>query len=180
MDKAYLFDRDTSLGEFPPNIIIDVKTAVAFRSVYFSEYKLFCFRVCLFLLYTIDFVHSIFNLAVWVIWQHRVNHSLVESKFTPVIRDFEHIVDVRLDKPCTDFLGSFRKVSDHFGLYLAWLGLDIMVIDLWHGELEHIGSLNIRNLTEHLHKLWQVIEFCKSRLSTVVRTLGNDFVKTLS
>ena len=54
-----------------------------------------------------------------------------------------------------------------------------MVIDLWHGELEHIGSLNIRNLTEHLHKLWQVIEFCKSRLSTVVRTLGVEFVKIL-
>ena len=89
------------------------------------------------------------------------------------------IVNVRLDKPCPDFLSPLRKGSYHFGLYLTRLSLNIVVIDLWHGELEHIGSLNIRNLTEHLHKLWQVIEFCKSRLSTVVRTLGNEFVKMI-
>ncbi|EEF93022.1 hypothetical protein CATMIT_02330 [Catenibacterium mitsuokai DSM 15897] len=40
--------------------------------------------------------------------------------------------------------------------------------------------MNVRNLSEHLHKLWQVIKFCKSRLSTVVRTLGNEFVKMIS
>ena len=79
----------------------------------------------------------------------------------------------------TDFLGSLGKVGDHFCLYLARLGLDIVVIDLWNGELQHIGGLNVRNLSEHLHKLWQVIKFCKSRLSTVVRTLGNEFVKMI-
>ena len=47
----------------------------------------------------------------------------------------EHIVDVRLDKPCPDFLSPLRKGSYHLGLYLARLGLNIVVIDLWHGEL---------------------------------------------
>ena len=54
-----------------------------------------------------------------------------------------------------------------------------MVIDLWNGELQHIGGLNVRNLSEHLHKLWQVIELGKSRLGSVVCTLGVEFVKIL-
>ena len=171
MDKSYLFGRNTSLGELPPNIIINIKAAVIFRSGEVAEHKLRCFRVGVFLQDTIDIIHAGIDLAVGVIGQHRVNHSLVECKFSPVIRDFEHIVDVRLNSSGTDFLGSLGKVGDHFCLYLARLGLDIVVIDLWNGELQHIGGLNVRNLSEHLHKLWQVIKFCKSRLSTVVRTL---------
>ena len=135
MDKPHLFGRNATLGKFPPNIVINIKATVIFRGGEVGEHKLRCFRVGVFLPDTIDIVHAGVNLAVWVIGQHRVNHSLVESKFPPVIRDFEHIVNVRLDSSGTDFLGSLCKVGDHFCLYLARLGLDIVVIDLWNGEL---------------------------------------------
>ena len=73
--------------------------------------------------------------SVFDIWQHRVNHSLVKSQFPSVIGYLEHIVDVWLDKPCPDFLSPLRKGSYHLSLHLARLGLNIVVIDFWHGEL---------------------------------------------
>ena len=78
-------------------------------------------------------------------------------------------------EPCTDFLCPLRKPRHHFRLDLARLGLDIVVIDLWHGELQHIGGLDVRNLTEHLHQFWQVVELCKPCLCSVIRPLWGEF-----
>ena len=135
MDKPYLLGRNATGDELFPNIIIDIKCAVILRGRQVAKYELRCPCVGVFLPDTVHIVDTGVDLTVWVIGQHRVNHSLVKSKFTPVIRDFEHIVDVRLNKPCPDFLGSLGKGSHHFGLYLARLGLYIVVIDLWYEEL---------------------------------------------
>ena len=50
---------------------------------------------------------------------------------------------------------------------------------LRHGELEHIGCLNVCGLLEHGHKLRQVIELGKPRFGAVARALGVEFVKIL-
>ena len=55
--------------------------------------------------------------------------------FSSIIGYLEHIVNVRLDKPCPDFLSPLRKGSYHLSLHLARLGLNIVVIDRWHREL---------------------------------------------
>ena len=134
MDKPYLLGRDTTGNQFLTHIIVDVECAVILRSGEVAKHKLRSFCVCIFLPDTVHIVDTGVDLAVRVIWQHRVNHSLVESKVAPVIGDFEHIVNIRLYKPCPDFLSSACKSSYHFGLYLARLGLDIVVIDFRHGE----------------------------------------------
>ena len=87
---------------------------------------------------------------------------MVECQLAPVIRDFQHIVDIWLYKSVTGFLGSLCERSNHFRLNFARSDLDIAVIDLWHGELQHIGGLNVGYLTEHLHQLWQVVKLGKS------------------
>jgi len=135
VDKPYLLGRDTAGNQFLTHIIIDAECAVILRSGEVAEHKLRGFCVGVFLPDTVHIVDTGIDLAVRVIWQHRVNHSLVESKVAPVIGDFEHIINIRLNKPCPDFLSSACKSSYHFGLYLARLGLYIVVIDLWYGEL---------------------------------------------
>ena len=89
--------------QFLPHIVIDIESAVIFRSGQVAEYKLCRLCIGMFRPDTVHIVHAGIDLTVWVIWQHRVNHPLVECQFPSVIRDFEHIVDVRLHKPCTDF-----------------------------------------------------------------------------
>ena len=74
------------------------------------------------------------DLAFWVVRQHRVNHSLVKGKFSSVIGHFQHIIDLRLNKPCPYLFCPLSKRSYHFYLYLTWLGLDIVIVDLWHRE----------------------------------------------
>ena len=134
VNKAYLLRRDTTGYQFLPHIVIDIESTVIFRGGQVAEHKLCRFGIGVFLPDTVHIIHAGIDFTVWVIWQHRVNHSLVKSQFPPVIGYLEHIVDVRLDKPCPDFLSPLRKGSYHFGLYLARLGLNIVVIDLWHGE----------------------------------------------
>ena len=135
MDKPYLLGRNATGNQLLPNIIIDIECAVILRGGQVAENKLSSLCVGVFLPDTVHIVDTGVDLAVWVIGQHRVNHSLVEGKFTPVIRDFEHIVDVRLDKPCPHFFSSLCKPCHHIGLDFTRLGLDIVIIDLWYGEL---------------------------------------------
>ena len=83
----------------------------------------------------VHIIHAGVDLAVGVVWQHGVYHPLVECQLAPVIGDFEHVVDVRLDLSCPYFLGSFGKPRHHFRLYLAGLGLDVVVVYFRYGEL---------------------------------------------
>ena len=134
MDKPYLLGRDTTGNQLLTHIVINIESAVILRGGKVAEYKLCSFCVGVILPDTIHIVDAGVDLAIRVIRQHRVNHSLVESQLASVIRDFEHIINVRLYKPCPDFLSSACKSSYHFGLYLARLGLDIVVIYFRHGE----------------------------------------------
>ena len=70
-----------------------------------------------------------------VVWQHGVNQPLIKGKFPPVVDHFEHIVNLRLYKPCTDFFCPLRKGSHHIGLYFDRLCLDVVVVDIGAGEL---------------------------------------------
>ena len=135
MDKPYLLGRNTTGNQLLTHIVIDIECAVILRGREVAEHKLCSFCIGVFLPDTVHIVDTGIDLAVWVIRQHRVNHSLVESQLAPVICDFEHIINIRLYKPCSDFLSPFCKRSYHFGLYLARLSLDIVVIDLRYGEL---------------------------------------------
>ena len=135
VDKSYLLRRNTTGYQFLPHIVIDIESTVIFRGGKVTEHKLCRFGIGVFLPDTVHIIHAGIDFTVWVIWQHRVNHSLVKSQFPSVIGYLEHIVDVRLDKPCPDFLSPLRKGSYHLSLHLARLGLNIVVIDFWHGEL---------------------------------------------
>ena len=135
MNKPYLLGRDTTGNQLLTHIVIDIESAVILRGGEVAKHKLRSFCVGVILPDAVHIVDAGADLAVWVIRQHRVNHSLVESQLAPVIRDFEHIINVRLYKSRPDFLSPFCKRSYHFALYLARLGLDIVVIDLRHGEL---------------------------------------------
>ena len=53
-----------------------------------------------------------------------------------------------------------QKSSD---LFMKCRYLD-EITGIWHGELQHISGLDVRNLTEHLHQLWQVVELREPRL----------------
>ena len=134
MNKPYLFGGNTTGNQLLTHIVINIESAVILRGGKVAEDKLCSFCIGVILPDTIHIVDAGIDFAALVIGQHRVNHSLVKSKFTPVIRDFEHIINVRLYKPCPDFLSSLCQRSYHFTLYLARLCLDIVVIYFRHGE----------------------------------------------
>ena len=136
MDKSYLLRRNTTGYQFLPHIVVDIESTIIFRGGgQVAEHKLCRFGIGVFLPDTVHIIHTGIDFTVWVIWQHGVNHSLGKSQFSSVIGYLEHIVNVRLDKPCPDFLSPLRKGSYHFGLYLTRLSLNIVVIDRWHREL---------------------------------------------
>ena len=143
MDKSYLLRRNTTGYQFLPHIVVDIESTVIFRSRKVAEHKLCRFGIGVFLPDTVHIIHAGVDLAVFKVWQHRVDKPLVKCQLAPIICDFQHIVDIRLYKSVTDFLGSLCEGSNHFRLDFARSDLDIAVVDLWHGELQHISGLNI-------------------------------------
>ena len=174
MDKPYLFGRDATGNQLFPDVIVDIKSPVIFRGRQVTEHQLGCFRIRIFFPDTVHVVHTGIHLAVGIIRQHGINHSLVKGKFSPIVGNLEHVVNIRLHKPCTDFFCSFGKGSDQFRLDFTWLGLDVVVLDRRNRELQHIGGLNIRHLPEHQHQLRQVEKLGKAGFRPVIGSLRSQ------
>ena len=62
---------------------------------------------------------------------------------------------------------------------LGWLHGYVMVVDRWHGKVEHIGGLNVSHLFEHGDKLGEVVKAGKSCFGAIARAFGVEFVKIL-
>ena len=93
--------------------------------------------------------------------------------------DLEHIIDSRIHHAVAYPLGAFRKRDDHLLLMRRGLHGYIVVADCWNGEVQHIGSLHIRNLLEHGNEFGKIIKTGEPCLCTIARSFGVEFVKIL-
>ena len=74
-----------------------------------------------------------------------------------------------LGRAGTHFLRACRQSLHHLNLNVAGRGFDIVIIDLWNREFQHIRSLNVRHLAEHLHEFGEIIEAGKAGFQPVIR-----------
>ena len=73
------------------------------------------------------------------------------------------------------FLRLFFLFSGIFGR----LRHDVVVFHLRGGQVQLVGSLDVRHFFEQVHQLWQVKELGKPCSCPVAGSLGVEFVKTL-
>ena len=75
---------------------------------------------------------------------------------------------------------ALRKGLDHFLLMFGRLRHDVVVFHLRGGQVQLVGSLDVRHFFEQVHQLWQVKELGKPCSCPVAGSLGLDFVKRFS
>ena len=169
MNKGDFLCGNAALHELCLEVVVHVECAVIVRRREVAEYKL---RQLLFFAlfpYAIDVVHAGVDLAFLVIWQHTVHKPLIERQFPAVIGDFQHIIHGWLDHAVSHTFGALRKGGDHIPLMLGGLHGYVMVVDRWHGKIQHIGGLNVSHLFEHGDKLGEVVKAGKSCFGAIAR-----------
>ena len=105
-----------------------------------------------------DIVHTLVDFGARLIRQQLVDDPLVQTQLAPVAGDLEHIVLGRVHRTAV-YLG--RPLGErlyHLFLDFGGLGHDVVVLHLRRGQMQLVGSLNIRHLFEQVHQLRQVEE----------------------
>ena len=116
-------------------------------------------------------VHAHIDFACRLIGKIRIDDTLVESEFTTVGGNAEHIVNRRVNCSCVNFSGSFGKLLHHSLLDFGGL-CHFVVIDCFRRwEVELVGGFDVCRFFEQVHKLRQIKELCKTSSRTVACTL---------
>ena len=92
VDKFDLIGGDSLRYEFLANIIVHVEAAVALWSRKVAEYKLCGFLIRCMLPNLVDILHAGIDLTSIIVAKSRVDKSLIEGGFSPVVGDEEHII----------------------------------------------------------------------------------------
>ena len=125
-----------------------------------------------------DFVNLVegkIHFAVRVVAGRSAQEAQVERRFAAFTGNFEHVVFARIDTTFLQRLRPRSKFADELlQLPCAWRANDLWFPggDLRHGQFEHVGRLNIRDLPELLHQLRNIYEPGKSCIQSVARCVG--------
>ena len=114
------------------------------------------------------------DLAGRIIQQQRIDEPLIEAELAPIAGDLEHVVHRGIDLLIMDCCCTFRKRLHHFLLLRGGFDHDCFVLHIGRGELKLIRRLDVRNLTEDIHQLWQVEELRKARARPIACTLRSQ------
>ena len=94
-----------------------------------------------------------------------VNSTRVQTEQPRFVRNFEHIVNRRLNRSVVDCLGTLCEYLHIRLLELVRLCHDCLrlaALELGDGQIQHIRCSDVRELLVHLHKLGQVRELRKA------------------
>ena len=182
MDELYLLFGNATRHQFVPNIVVHIKAVRAGCAQIAENHLRGALRLCSFPNGK-DPLHASIRLAVGVIGQKRIHQPLVQRQLPAIVRDAQHVVLVRGYQAVAHRLGPLTQRRYHLTLQLTGRQLynrGLAACDFRDRQLQHIGSLNVGALLEHIHKLGQIVELCKPRFRTVAVALGEQFVKTIS
>jgi hypothetical protein len=62
-----------------------------------------------------------------------------------------YLVDFRLHKPRVYDGGAFGQFLHHIFLHFGRLYYDILKLSFRHGQVKHIGCLNVSHILKHTH-----------------------------
>ena len=176
MDELYLILGDAARHQFVPNIVVHIKAVRAGRAQIAEDHLRGALRLCLFPNGK-DPLHAGIRLAVGVIGQKRIHQPLVQRQLAAIIRDAQHVVLIWGNQAVAHRLSPLTQRRHHLPLQLAGRQLHnrrLAARDLGDRQLQHIGGLNVGTLLEHVHKLGQIVKFCKPRFGAVAVSLGGQ------
>ena len=110
-----------------------------------------------------DVVHALIDLCARFVRQHLVDDPLVKPQLTAIRGNLEHVILGRVNSSAVYQRCPFRKSLDHFLLMFGRLRHDVVVFHLWGGQVQLVGSLDVRHFFEQVHQLWQIKELAESR-----------------
>ena len=94
--------------------------------------------------------------------------------------NLEHVILGRVNSSTVYQRCTLRKSFDHFLLMFGGLRHNIVVFHLRGGQVQLVGSFDVRHFFEQVHQLWQVKELGKPCSCPVAGAFGNEFVKMIS
>ena len=171
MDKDDLLRRNALGCQLIPQIIVDIERAVRFGCREVTKNQLCSLVRCGLLPHLKSIFHAQIDLALLRVRQQIIDEPLIESTFSAIVGDLQHVVDARV-KPTSAYI--FRAVSEGRNqvlLLLARLQDLVDVLGLRHGELQHVRCLHVRRLFEEGDQFGQVKKAGKARLCAVARSL---------
>ena len=92
-----------------------------------------------------------------------------------------HDVDIhrRVHTASVYFGSALRESLHHFLLMFGRLRHDVVVFHLRGGQVQLVGSLDVRHFFEQVHQLRQVEKLGESGARPIAGSLGNEFVKMI-
>ena len=175
MDESHFFSRNTSRKELGFNVIIDIECAIILRGRQVTKYKL---SQLVSLTVLPDFQHIVYasiELAVGVIGQQRVHQSLIQPQLSAITGNLQHIVHGRVNGTAMNSRSSLGQLCHHSFLMFRGLYHHSLELCFRNRQIQLVGSLDVRNFLEHIHKLWQVEELCKSSSGSVAGSFRCKF-----
>ena len=183
MDICDLLRRDTPCDQFVTNIVIHAEVAFFFKRFDLSNRLLILSIIGIFALdrcfcclvwntqiteddlrkpvlsrFSVDtgyVLNAPVQLRIRVILKGRINQSRIKTELSSVRRNFEHIVDRRINISCIDSVSSVGKLLNKFPLKGSSFDLDHLIITIRYIEFQRIRSTNISDLLEHTHQFGQ-------------------------
>ena len=115
VDKSNLVFGNATLDEFMFQVVICVEVCSIhifrirlFRSRQITKHKLRPFNICRVLPFFVNIVGAIIEFASAFVGKQRIDAPRIERELLSIARNFEHIVDMRINATCVNRVCPFR------------------------------------------------------------------------
>ena len=126
VDERYLMLRYPAFDKFGPYIVVYVEAPVLVRRREVREHQLRQPVALRLAPYVENPVRAGIYLAALEVWQERVCQALIQPDFSPVRRDFQHVIDPCVNQVGVDNRGALGKLLNHFLLHFGRLHDDVL------------------------------------------------------
>ena len=154
------------------NIIVDIEIAIVFGCREVAEQKLRQLLVFTFLPDLQDVPHTDVQLAVRVIREHGVHQADIQTDFSAIVGDTQHIIHGRIHIAGVNLGGASAQFLHHSFLGLGRFYNYRFKLRIRHRQMQLVGSLDVCYFFEHRHQFGQVEELRKSCSGAIPSTFG--------
>ena len=161
MDKGDFFRRYSLGHQLLLHIVVDIKGTVPLWGGQVAEYKLRPLDFHRIPPYLQHIPDAGVDLAFRIVRQRWVRQSLIQSKFTAIRGDFQHIVLAWLHFTIAYCFGPFSQVGHQIPLEVAGGGDFGDFFRLRNRQAQHIRRLNVSGLPPHGHEFREIEKLCE-------------------
>ena len=172
VDELHLAFRHPGGNQLLANIIVDIEVAIVFRGREIAEHKL-----CQLLIFSVlpelqHVLHTDVEFAVRVIREHRVHQADIQTNFSAIVGDAQHIVNGRIHIAGVNLGGAFAQFLHHCFLDLGRFYDHSFKLCIRHRKMQLVAGLDVCYFFEHRHQFGQIKELGKSCSGAIPSTFG--------